>query len=165
MIKVFDFNTLFNFNGTDAESISKIPTIADFPVIVNGEAKPNKIATRALWYVDNQSFFVGTNDGWIIHYDMQGKILKKALIHEFTKINSLAFSKNFAVLATAADNGSKIIDPESLEVLRYFKQELPMNAVSISPLFCDEYKPKFHMAMGGGVAAIMAAMTGGNSGF
>ena len=40
-----------------------------------------------------------------------------------------------------------------------------MNAVSISPLFCDERKPKFHMAMGGGVAAIMAAMTGGNSGF
>jgi heterodisulfide reductase subunit A-like polyferredoxin len=40
-----------------------------------------------------------------------------------------------------------------------------MNAISISPLFCDEYKPKFHMVMGGGVAAIMAAMTGGNSGF
>lgn len=49
--------------------------------------------------------------------------------------------------------------------MRYFKQELPMNAVSISPLFSDSKKPKFHMVMGGGVAAIMAAMTGGNSGF
>ena len=52
-----------------------------------------------------------------------------------------------------------------MEVMRYFKQELPMNAVSISPLFSDSKKPKFHMVMGGGVAAIMAAMTGGNSGF
>lgn len=101
----------------------------------------------------------------MIHYDLQGNILNKKLFHEGTKINSLAFSKNFAVLATAADNGSKIIDPENMQELRYFKQELPMNAVSISPLFCDELKPKFHMVMGGGVAAIMAAMTGGNSGF
>ena len=40
-----------------------------------------------------------------------------------------------------------------------------MNAVSVSPLFCDDFKPKFHIAIGGGVAAIMAAMTGGSSGF
>ncbi len=40
-----------------------------------------------------------------------------------------------------------------------------MNAVSISPLFCDPVKPKFHTVMGGGVSAIMAAMTGGNAGF
>ena len=40
-----------------------------------------------------------------------------------------------------------------------------MNAVSISPLFCSPVNPKFHMVMGGGVAAIMAAMTGGHSGF
>jgi len=40
-----------------------------------------------------------------------------------------------------------------------------MNAVSISPLFCDERRPKFHTVMGGGVSAIMAAMTGGYAGF
>lgn len=40
-----------------------------------------------------------------------------------------------------------------------------MNAVSISPLFCAETKPKFHTVMGGGVSAIMAAMTAGNAGF
>jgi len=45
---------------------------------------------------------------------MKDDILKKALVHEATKINSLAFSKNFSILATAADNGSKILDPETL---------------------------------------------------
>ena len=164
-IKVFDFKTIFNYNITDDESIKKIPTLADFEVVLANEAKPNKIATRALWYADNQTLFLGTSDGWIIHYDLNGNIINKKVVHQGTKINSLNFSKNFAVLATAADNGSKILDPETLEILRYFKQELPMNAVSISPLFCDEVKPKFHMVMGGGVAAIMAAMTGGHSGF
>jgi hypothetical protein len=46
----------------------------------------------------------------------------KALVHERTKINAIAFSKDFSVLGTAADNGSKILDPETLEILRYFKQ-------------------------------------------
>jgi hypothetical protein len=40
-----------------------------------------------------------------------------------------------------------------------------MNAISISPLFCAATNPKYHMAMGGGISAIMAAMTGGNAGF
>ncbi len=68
-------------------------------------------------------------------------------------------------MGTAADNGAKIIDPETFTVLRYFKQELPMNSISISPLFCSETSPKYHMVMGGGVKAILAAMTGGHAGF
>lgn len=125
----------------------------------------NRIGTRTLWYVDNESFFVATQDGWLIHYDIKGNIKNKNLLHEGVKINSIAFSKNFSVLATAADNGSKIVDPETMEIIRYFKQELPMNAVSISPLFCESFRPKFHTVMGGGVSAIMAAMTAGNAGF
>jgi hypothetical protein len=40
-----------------------------------------------------------------------------------------------------------------------------MNSISISPLFCSVTNPKYHMIMGGGVKAILAAMTGGQSGF
>ncbi len=40
-----------------------------------------------------------------------------------------------------------------------------MNTISISPLFCDKTHPKYHMVMGGGVKAILAAMTGGQAGF
>ena len=145
--------------------MERIPRETDFATLIPQDKQEIKTSTRALWYVDNQSFFVATTDGSVIHYDMKGKIIIKAPIHEGVKINSIAFSKNFSVLATAADNGSKILDPETLEILRYFKQELPMNAVSISPLFCDSAKPKFHTVMGGGVSAIMAAMTGGKAGF
>lgn len=79
---------------------------------------------------------MATTDGWIIHTDMKGNVINKKLVHDSeNKINSIAFSKNFAVLATAANNGSKIIDPETMEIMRFFKQELPMNAVAVSPLF------------------------------
>lgn len=40
-----------------------------------------------------------------------------------------------------------------------------MNSISISPLFCSTVAPKYHMVMGGGVKAILAAMTGGQAGF
>jgi translation initiation factor 3 subunit I len=162
-MKVYDFKTLFNSEFKD--DVERIPRETDFATLVPGDKQPNKTSTRALWYADNQSFFVATTDGCLIHYAMSGDIIGKGIIHDGVKINSIAFSKNFAVLATAADNGSKIVDPETFEVLRYFKQELPMNAVSISPLFSSESKPKFHSVMGGGVSAIMAAMTAGNAGF
>ena len=108
--------------------------------------------------MDNESLFMATTDGWVIHTDMKGNVINKKLVHDSeNKINSIAFSKNFAVLATAANNGSKIIDPETMEIMRFFKQELPMNAVAVSPLFSAEVAPKFHMAMGGGIPAVLAA--------
>jgi hypothetical protein len=81
-IKVYDFKTLFKFDveKADEKIADKIPKLADFAIVLDGE-KPNKISNRALWYVDNESFFVSTNDGWVIHYDMKGSIIKKALIH------------------------------------------------------------------------------------
>jgi hypothetical protein len=75
-----------------------------------------------LWYIDNESVFICTDDGYICRYDNEGRLVAKALVHERTKINAIAFSKDFSVLGTAADNGSKILDPETLEILRYFKQ-------------------------------------------
>ena len=44
-----------------------------------------------------------------------------------------------------------------MEVMRYFKQEFPMNAVSVSPLFCSQTTPKYHVITGGGIPAIQAA--------
>ena len=37
-------------------------------------------------------------------------------------------------MATAANDGCKVYDPDTLEEIRYFKYEVPMNAVAISPL-------------------------------
>ena len=59
------------------------------------------------------------------------------MIHKDSFINSICFSKDFSVLATGAGDGCKIVDPITLEVLRFFKQAYTMNTVSISPLFVN----------------------------
>lgn len=41
--------------------------------------------------------------------------------------------------------------------MRFFKQEYPMNAVSVSPLFTSQTFPKYHIICGGGIKAIEAA--------
>lgn len=49
--------------------------------MVPGDKVTNKTSTRALWYADNQSFFIATTDGHVIHYDMKGEIIGKGVIH------------------------------------------------------------------------------------
>lgn len=87
----------------------------EYRTMINPEdPKPQQVSGKALWYIDNQSVFVCTDDGYICRFDNEGKLLARALIHERTKINNIAFSKDFSILGTAADNGSKIIDPETM---------------------------------------------------
>lgn len=74
------------------------------------------------------------------------------MFHKDSSISSIAFSKDFSVLATAAADGFKIVDPLSLEV---FSRNIP---VSISPLFIDTVPPKYHVVMGG-ISAIQAAQS------
>lgn len=78
------------------------------------DPKPQQVAGKALWYIDNESIFICTDDGYIARYDGSGQLVSRQLIHERTKINGITFSKDFSILGTAADNGSKIIDPETL---------------------------------------------------
>ena len=57
--------------------------------------------------------------------------------------------------------GSKIFDPETLECLKTFKTDVPMNAGCISPLIYEQRpsEQKFHIIIGGGVPAREAAGT------
>lgn len=49
-----------------------------------------------------------------MHIAEEGKLIKKASIHPNTKIKSVAFSNDFSVLATAANDGCKVLNPETL---------------------------------------------------
>ena len=74
------------------------------------------------------------------------------MVHKDSSIISIAFSKDFSVIATAAADECKIVDPLSREVL---SRNIP---VSISPLFIDIVAPKYHVVMGG-ISAIQAAQS------
>jgi translation initiation factor 3 subunit I len=53
----------------------------------------------------------------------------------------------------------KVLDPETLEVIRYYKYEVPMNAVAISPLLNNERLTKPHLIVAGGIPARETART------
>lgn len=65
---------------------------------------------------------MGTKKGEILHFSEKGEQLNKAMIHKDSSINSIAFSSDYSILATAAADGCKIIDPITLETLRFLKQ-------------------------------------------
>lgn len=56
---------------------------------------------------------MGTSTGEVLHYTQDGKLIKKATIHPGVRIRSVTFSNDFSILATAAGDGCKIIDPET----------------------------------------------------
>jgi hypothetical protein len=99
--------------------------------------------------------------GDVLHYTETGTLVKQGTVHKGVKIRSVAFSHDFSVLATAARDGSKVVDPETFEILSVFKREYPMNDVSISPLFNHPTNPKHHIIMGGGIDARQAAQSKG----
>lgn len=112
----------------------------------------NKVISKISWYINNNGFFATTIDGYVIRYDKEGWPRMEIKAHE-GEIKSFNFSKDYSIIVTAAVNGCKVFDPETLETIRYFKTELPMNTVSISPLFCSDSNPKYHLIMGGGIPA------------
>lgn len=57
---------------------------------------------------------MGTNTGEVIHISESGKLIKKAMIHKGVKIRSVTFSNDYSILATAAGDGSKVLNPETL---------------------------------------------------
>lgn len=81
---------------------------------MNGKEK-KRLAEKGAWYVDNKSIFIGTLKGEIIHYEENGKVKNQKIIHPAQKIKCVTFSKDFSILATAASDGCKIIDPETLD--------------------------------------------------
>lgn len=87
-----------------------------------------------------------------------GNIVKTARIHD-DKLHSFSVAKEHAFIVTCSKEGAKIIDPETLKVLKTFKTEVPMNTGCISPLAFDPKYPKYHAIIAGGVAAIDAAMS------
>ena len=69
------------------------------------------LAEKARWYADNESIFMGTNTGEIFHFSESGRLIKRAMIHKGAKIRSVSLSNDFSVLATAAGDGCKIVNP------------------------------------------------------
>jgi len=112
------------------------------------------------WGLLNKTIYAAREDGHFEIFDLEGNIIKSARIHD-DRLHSFSVAKEHTFIVTCSKEGAKIIDPESLKILKTFKTEVPMNAGCISPLTFDPKYPKYHAIIAGGVAAIDAAMSKG----
>jgi translation initiation factor 3 subunit I len=168
VISVYATETLLNAPNVTKEEkpIESSILKPEFQFDTRDKDKKKKLLTKASWYINNTLIFASTYDGCLLKYDKKGELVGMVQAHEpNVEIKSFSFSRDFSIVATAAVNGCRVYDPETLQLLKVFKQELPMNSVSISPLFCSETNPKYHLIIAGGIPARESAMTGGSAGF
>lgn len=109
------------------------------------------------WGLLNKHILAAREDGHFELVDLSGKVMKSEKVHDEV-LHSFSVSKEFAFISTASREGSKILDCETLKVLKTFKTEVPMNASCISPLAFSSKNAKFHALVAGGVPARDAAM-------
>ena len=55
-----------------------------------------------------------------------GKLESRSVDAHEGEIKSFSFAKDFSLVATAGFGGVRLLDPETLESIRFIKKELPM---------------------------------------
>jgi translation initiation factor 3 subunit I len=115
----------------------------------------------------NKSIIAASSEGELALFDFEtsntviyalANVIKRIKAHE-GEIKTFTIAKDFSLMATAANDGCKVLDPDDLSVLRYFKYEVPMNAVAISPLINEDKNQKPHLIVAGGIPARETART------
>ena len=90
-------------------------------------------------------------------YNMEGEIIKSDNSHK-ASIQDLQFSKDKSYFITASkDSFSKLFDSETLDLLKVYKTDRPVNSAAISPI-----RP--HIILGGGQEAMDVTTTSSKQG-
>ena len=120
-------------------------------------AHPGRI-TRAIWGKLNKTFLTSCEDGMVRKFETAtGKLLHEVKIHE-KSIQMMDIDKEGNTLVTASlDKTSKLLDADTLEVLKTYVCDRPLNTAAVSPL-------KDHVAIGGGQDAASVTTTAGQAG-
>jgi len=100
----------------------------------------------------------GDSKGALALYDPEtGQEVQRAKIHE-DRINRFTYNAEKTMFITASrDRTAKIIDPKTLEVVKTYTTDRPVNAAVISPL-------KYHVLLGGGQDAMSVTVTSSSQG-
>jgi translation initiation factor 3 subunit I len=139
------------------------PDVTKLTPTRNWEFKDFKI-TQASWNFMNKSVIAASSDGELALLDVEtgtttivnlGNFINRVKVHE-GEIKQFSIAKDYSLMATAANDGCKVFDPDNLKQLRYFKYEVPMNAVAISPLLSEDKNAKPHLIVAGGILIFYA---------
>ncbi|CAG2183412.1 unnamed protein product, partial [Oppiella nova] len=114
--------------------------------------------TSSLWGPVDDSVITGHESGHIVNWDIkQKKKVKDVFVHK-SQINDLQYSKDQTFFISASkDTTAKLFDTHTLEHLKTYKTERPVNSAAISPI-------RDHVVLGGGQEAMEVTTTAARSG-
>lgn len=114
--------------------------------------KDSKV-TSAVWGSLGEYIVVGLENGQLLQYSKKsGEILMQTKEH-IKQVNDLQTSQDLTMVITASkDTTAKLFDIESLDLLKTYKTERPVNSAAISPI-------QNHVVLGGGQEAMDVTTT------
>ncbi len=104
----------------------------------------NDKATCLGWTIADQHIIAGFDSGLIVKYDAAtgSEVLRKKVHTD--RVNRLNFNRDKSMIITASkDCYSRLLDPNTLEVVKTFRTDRPVNGAVISPTHP-------HILLGGG---------------
>lgn len=106
----------------------------------------------------NRTLISAGEDGVVRRWDVEtGQVKEEKEIHE-RQINDLKMAPDGTHFITASsDKTAKLVDTQTLEVLKTYQSDRPMNSADISPIFD-------HVIVGGGQEASQVTLTGSRQG-
>lgn len=119
---------------------------------------PRGRITRLHWTDANRTLLSSSEDGCIRRWDVEtGKVLEENQLHDKV-IQDMQMSVDGTHFVTAsADRSAKLVDTQTLEVLKIYKSQVPVNSAAISPIFD-------HILIGGGQEAAAVTTTANQAG-
>ncbi|KAH3679981.1 hypothetical protein WICPIJ_008457 [Wickerhamomyces pijperi] len=133
--------SIFKLNYNDIYTQDSTP-------LVSIETRENfKKVSVAAWTYNDKYIIAGHQDGVISKYDATtGEFIDSAHVHEGL-VTDLQFSKDRTYFITSSkDKTSHIVDVDTLEVLKTFETDAPLNSAAITPV-------KEFVVLGGGQEA------------
>ncbi|CAG2109528.1 unnamed protein product [Medioppia subpectinata] len=115
--------------------------------------------TSSLWGPLDESIITGHESGHIVNWDVRKpkNKLKDVFVHKY-QINDLQYNKDQTLFISASkDNTAKLFDTNTLEHIKTYKTERPVNSAAISPI-------RDHVVLGGGQEAMEVTTTSARSG-
>lgn len=102
------------------------------------------VISSAVWGLHDKEIVTGHDNGIVDAWDLRTTQSVRSVQAHKDKINDLQYSKDQSMLVTASkDCNSKVLDSQTFQELKCFKQAAPVNSAAISPL-------KDHLCLGGG---------------
>jgi translation initiation factor 3 subunit I len=122
------------------------------------EEDPSTQVISANWVNVNQNIIATDDAGAVALWDVEkGTLVLKKQLHK-KAIKNFRFYKDSTMMVTASeDMRAKLVDTKSLEVVKTYVSDRPLNAAAISPV-------RDHVIIGGGQDASLVTTTDARSG-